>query len=96
MVEQEKIVAALKGINDPELNVDIWTLELVYGVSLEGTKVKVTMTLTSPMCPYGPAIVEDVKQKLGAVDGITAVDVDVTFSPPWQPSQELREMIGVA
>ena len=96
MVEQEKIVAALKGINDPELNVDIWTLELVYGVSLEGTKVKVTMTLTSPMCPYGPAIVEDVKQKLGAVDGITAVDVDVTFSPPWQPSQELREMLGVA
>ena len=36
------------------------------------------------------------KQKLGAVDGITAVDVDVTFSPPWQPSQELREMLGVA
>jgi len=96
MVEQEKIVEALKGINDPELNVDIWTLELVYGVSLDGTKVKVTMTLTSPMCPYGPAIVEDVKQKLGAVDGITAVDVDVTFSPPWQPSQELREMLGVA
>ena len=53
------------------------------------------MTFTSPMCPYGPALLEDVKQKLAEIKGIKNINVEVVFDPTWEPSDDLRAMLGV-
>jgi metal-sulfur cluster biosynthetic enzyme len=58
-------------------------------------KVKIDMTFTSAMCPAGPMLVEDVKRKVGALPGVTAVEVKVVFSPPWAPSEDVRAMLGL-
>ena len=85
----------LKTVNDPELGIDIVTLELIYNVNVENDKVDVKMTFTSPMCPYGPMLVEEVKTKVSELKGIKEVNVEVTFDPPWEPSKELRATLGV-
>jgi len=95
MPTKEAIIEVLKKINDPEIQIDIWTLELIYDVVVNDDKVKVKMTFTSPMCPFGPQLVEEIKVKISELDGIKGVDVDVTFDPPWKPSEELRATLGV-
>lgn len=94
---REKIIEALKMVEDPELFLDIWFLGLIYniGIEEEAGKVKIEMTFTSPMCPVGPALVEQVKEKVGAVDGVKEVEVDVVFSPPWQPSEDVKLTLGL-
>ena len=94
MITQEQLVDIFKNYVDPELMIDIWTLGLIYDAKVENEAVKVKLTFTSPMCPYGPQMVSELKQQImakGAVD----VQIEVTFEPPWQPSPELREMLGV-
>ena len=73
----------------------IWTLELVYEVKVENDKVYIKMTFTTPMCPYGPMLLDEVRAKVSEIKGIKEVDVEVTFDPPWQPSEELRATLGV-
>lgn len=90
-----QIREALKAVEDPELHIDIVTLELVYGIRIEGGKVAVTMTLTSPGCPFGPMLVEMVKAAVRKIPGVESVDVKVTFEPVWQPSEDLRAMMGL-
>lgn len=85
----------LKGVEDPELHLDIVTLGLVYGVKVEDDgHADVTMTLTSPMCPYGPIIIEQVKVALDDA-GFKEPTVDLTFNPPWEPSDEVKMMLGL-
>ena len=91
----EKVREALKECIDPEIRLDIITLGLVYGINVSGEKAKIKMTFTSPMCPYGPALVEDVKSKVEAVPGIKESEVEIVFNPPWQPSEELKAMLGI-
>jgi len=95
MATKEEVTEILKKINDPEINIDIWTLELIYDVNVENDKVKIKMTFTSPMCPYGPMLVEEIKTKVREVQGVKEVEVDVVFDPPWKPSEELRATLGV-
>jgi len=96
MVDKEKIIEVLKTVVDPELNIDIWTLELIYNIDADDSgRVDIKMTFTSPGCPFGPVIVNDVKHKLKEVEGAKEVNVDVVFEPPWKPSDELRAMLGV-
>ena len=57
--------------------------------------VDIKMTFTSPMCPYGPALLEDVKQKLAGLKDIRNINVEVVFDPQWEPSDDLRAMLGV-
>ena len=94
MITKEQVIEVMKTCNDPELNLDIWTLGLVYNIDLVNEDVKIKMTFTSPMCPYGPMMVEELKEKLTQA-GLKNTDVEIVFSPPWQPSAELREMLGV-
>jgi len=95
MADKEDVMNVLKGVNDPEIGIDIVTLELIYDVSVEGEKAKVKMTFTTPMCPYGPMLVEEIKTKVSEIDGIKEIDVEITFDPPWKPSEELRATLGV-
>ena len=58
MVEKQQVIDALKLVTDPELNIDVWTLGLIYDIILEDG-IKIVMTFTTPLCPYGPELVED-------------------------------------
>lgn len=93
MPTKERVIEILKTCQDPELKIDIYTLELVYDIQATGTSVYVKMTLTSPMCPYGPELVNMIKQKLSQIEGAKSVYVDVVFTPPWQPSEDLKAML---
>ena len=96
MVDREKLIAALKDCFDPELQIDVWTLGLIYEISASTDgKVDIKMTLTTPFCPYGPALMEEIEEKVKSVDGVISVDIELVFDPPWQPSDELRGMLGI-
>ena len=95
MISNEQIVEAIKKVVDPELGIDIYTLGLIYKITPDSEKQIITMTLTSPMCPYGPQVISDVKQKVGALPGVKEVTVDLTFEPPWQPSEDVKLMLGI-
>jgi len=96
MPEREQVIEAVKSCYDPEIGIDIWTLGLIYDLQLrDDGSVYVKMTLTTPFCPYGTELIEDLKQKIAGVEGVTSVEVDLTFDPPWQPSEELKAMFGI-
>ncbi|MBI1973120.1 metal-sulfur cluster assembly factor [Candidatus Woesearchaeota archaeon] len=95
MVTQQQVIQQLKKVQDPELGVDIWTLGLVYKITLEKAAILILMTLTSPMCPYGPMLVADVQHRIKELKGVKDVKVDVTFTPPWKPSEDVRTLLGV-
>ncbi|WP_075601872.1 DUF59 domain-containing protein [Saccharicrinis aurantiacus] len=81
---EEEIVTELKTIFDPEIPVNIYDLGLIYEVNVgEGGKTQVVMTLTSPNCPVAESMPEEVFDKVSGVEGVTHVDVNLTFDPPW-------------
>ena len=77
----------LRYVNDLDLGVNIVDLGLVYDVRLSGSRADVDMTLTSPACPYGPYLIQQVKDTLLGFGGITEVDVHTIWEPPWDPSR---------
>lgn len=96
MVTREAVVEQLKTVLDPELYIDVWTLGLIYDISIaEDGEVAIRMTFTSIACPAGPQLVEDVRTKVSALEGVTKVQVEVVFVPPWEPSDELKAMLGI-
>jgi metal-sulfur cluster biosynthetic enzyme len=97
-VTEKEIRSALKTVKDPELGLDLVVLGLIYETEIEGGSVKVTMSLTSPMCPVAGQIVEDVKTALEGVAGVDDVEVDLTFEPPWTAdriSPLIRSSLGL-
>ncbi len=81
---EEKIVDVLKTIFDPEIPVNIYDLGLIYEVNVnEEGKTIIVMTLTSPNCPVAESMPEEVFDKVSDIDGVTHVDVNLTFDPPW-------------
>jgi len=95
MATKEDIMKALETVIDPEIHIDIITLELIYNVDVKEDIANIKMTFTTPMCPYGPMLLEEVKAKVSELQGIKEVNVVVTFDPPWKPSEELRATLGV-
>jgi len=94
MITRDEAIEVLKTVVDPEIGIDIWTLELVYKVEMEKEVVKILMTFTSPFCPYGPALMEDIKRGLEE-KGVKDIEIEITFDPPWKPSDALRDMLGM-
>lgn len=95
MPNRDQVIEVLKTVNDPEIYIDIWLLGLVYGIEIDDGNIKIEMTLTSPMCPMGPEMVDEVKQKVSALEGVKSVSVTLVFSPPWEPSDEVKAMLGL-
>ncbi len=95
MATKDEVTEALKEIIDPELFIDIWTLGLIYDVDMNESTVDIKMTFTSMACPAGPQLVEEVKSKISELEGVDKVNVEVVFTPPWQPSDELKAMLGI-
>ena len=90
---KEKAIEILKKIQDPELMLDIYTLGLIYDLSINQEKIDIKMTFTSPMCPYGPQILSEVEHNFKNQGFITKIEL--TFSPPWEPTEEVKELLGL-
>ena len=86
-VTEEQVTTALREVLDPELGMSIVDLGLVYGVEVGEGRVRVTMTLTVPGCPIHDSMTEWVRNAVGKVPGVTDVQVDLTFDPPWTPDR---------
>jgi metal-sulfur cluster biosynthetic enzyme len=92
---KEDVKKYLGMVLDPELGIDIDTLGLIYDITvIDEERVHIIMTYTTPMCPAGPIIQEDIKNTLEPL-GFAYVDIEITFDPPWQPPEGLREMMGL-
>lgn len=99
MPTNDEILTALKNVLDPEIGVNIVDLGLVYGVDYdeEKSQVDVDLTLTSPGCPLGPELTRDIRLELQPLDGVRRVNVNLVWSPPWDPSKmsdEAKEELG--
>jgi len=95
---EDKIVAVLKTIYDPEIPVDIYELGLIYEVQIgKDGRVDIDMTLTSPNCPVAESLPKDVKEKVETVEGITTAEIHIVFDPPWDKdmmSEEAKLELG--
>lgn len=81
---EENIVKMLKTVFDPEIPVDIYSLGLIYNIEVaDDGAVKIDMTLTAPSCPASEFLMEDIKMKVGSIDGVASVDVQLVFEPEW-------------
>ena len=87
MVSEDDITEALTNVIDPELGLDFVELGLVYDVEIDGGDVTVTFTLTSPGCPIGPQVSEQIQEFVGEIEGVENVTPKMTFSPPWTPDK---------
>lgn len=94
----DDIVAALKTVYDPEIPADIYELGLIYRIDIEDDRmVRIDMTLTAPGCPVAGEMPGWVQNAVGAVEGVSGVDVNMVFDPPWTPdrmSEEAQVAVG--
>jgi metal-sulfur cluster biosynthetic enzyme len=94
MLTNEKVITTLKTIKDPEVNLDIWTMGLIYNIDIQENTVKILMTYTTPFCPWGPDLQEQIKSALEDA-GAKKIIIEVTFDPPYKMPDELRLMLGI-
>jgi metal-sulfur cluster biosynthetic enzyme len=98
VITQDQAKMALRRVKDPELSLNIVDLGLVYDIRVEGQKVSVDMSLTSPGCPSGPEILANVEQQLRAIPGVEEVEVHLVWSPFWTPDRiepRIRAYLGI-
>lgn len=89
---EAEIVKVLKKIYDPEIPVNIYDLGLIYEIDVDDeNNVRILMTLTSPNCPIADQLLEEVEQKVKAIDGIRSLNLKLTFDPPWDQSMLSEE-----
>jgi metal-sulfur cluster biosynthetic enzyme len=97
VASQNDLLEALRGVEDPELGMDVVDLGLVYEVEVEGSKAKVIYSLTSMGCPAGPLIAGDMERAVLEVPGVEEVDLELMFDPPWTPdkmSEDAKFILG--
>ncbi|MCU4174636.1 iron-sulfur cluster assembly protein [Carboxylicivirga sp. N1Y90] len=81
---ETQIIDAIKTVFDPEIPVNVYDLGLIYEIDVDDDgKARIVMTLTSPNCPVAESLPAEVQEKTAAIDGITHVDLNLTFDPPW-------------
>jgi metal-sulfur cluster biosynthetic enzyme len=81
------VMDALSNVIDPELGLDFVELGLIYGVEVNDGNVHVTFTLTTPCCPIGPQVTEQIEEFVGELDGVRTVESEMVFMPPWSPEK---------
>jgi metal-sulfur cluster biosynthetic enzyme len=87
MVTVDDVEAALTNVIDPELGLDFVELGLIYGIEVDESNVHVTFTLTTPACPIGPQVTEQIDEFVSELDGVNAVSSSMVFTPPWSPDK---------
>ena len=96
-VTVDEVEDALTNVIDPELGLDFVELGLIYTIEVEGSEVFVSFSLTSPGCPIGPQVAEQIEEFVGELEGVTAVHPKMTFTPAWTPemmSEEAKFALG--
>ena len=96
-LNEEAVRRALRQVKDPELDMNIVDLGLVYDVEVADGDVRIAMTLTSPGCPAGPMITNDVYKVVRALEGVQDVDVEIVWEPYWTPERidpKVRALMG--
>lgn len=83
----DEVNDALSNVIDPELGLDFVELGLVYDVEVDGPTVNITFTLTTPACPIGPQVSEQMVEFVGELDGVEEVNPKMVFTPPWSPDK---------
>lgn len=95
---EEQVLRMIKTVYDPEIPVNVYELGLIYRIDLPGDGAcNIDMTLTAPNCPAADFLVEDIKQKVGSVEGIDTVNVNIVFEPEWNKdmmSEEAKLELG--
>jgi len=96
---KDDVKGVLSDIYDPEMHIDIVTLGLIYDIKVnDDDDVNILMTLTFPGCPYGPAIIDEINEKVKAMKGVRNVEIEVTFEPAWSPEKidpEVKAALGI-
>ena len=98
MVKEKEIIEALKECYDPEIPVNVVDLGLIYETKIQGSKVHVKMTLTSPFCPMSSFVQSDIKSKLENIEGVDEAEVEIVWDPPWTPekvSEAAKAQLGI-
>ncbi len=85
-LDEKTILERLRRVVDPEIDCNIVDLGLIYGIHIEGSRVKVQMTLTTPGCPLHESIGWGVKNALLSLEGVEDAEVEIVWDPPWNPS----------
>ncbi len=83
----DDVLEALSNVIDPELGLDFVELGLIYGVEVDGGDVEVTFTLTTPACPIGPHVTEQMEEFVGELEGVESVECKMVFTPAWSPEK---------
>lgn len=94
---EEKVLQMLKTVFDPEIPVNIYDLGLIYKIEIAKGECSIEMTLTSPSCPMGDFLVEDIRQKIASIEGINKVNISLVFEPEWtkdRMSDEAKAELG--
>lgn len=95
---EEKIVAMLKTVYDPEIQVNVYDLGLIYKIDVsDNGEAVLDMTLTAPNCPAADFIMEDIRQKVESVEGVTTATINLVFEPEWDKdmmSEEAKLELG--
>ncbi|MFM8566646.1 MAG: metal-sulfur cluster assembly factor [Gemmatimonadota bacterium] len=86
-ITEDQVRLALRRVKDPELNLNILDLGLIYTIAVTGADITIEMSLTSPGCPSGPEIMTEAEQQLKALPGVGAVSMNLVWSPPWTPDR---------
>jgi metal-sulfur cluster biosynthetic enzyme len=97
MPSVDEVEEALTNVIDPELGLDFVELGLVYEIEVDGGDVNITFTLTSPGCPIGPQVSDQMKEFVSELDGVQSVTPNMTFSPAWTPdlmSEDAKFALG--
>ncbi|MDD3679268.1 MAG: iron-sulfur cluster assembly protein [Candidatus Shapirobacteria bacterium] len=95
---KNKIIDLLKKISDPEIDINIWDLGLIYDVSYQEGKANIKMTLTAPGCPFMAQLASQVEKQVGALKEVKEARVDLVFDPPWtleKMTEEGRKKLGL-
>jgi metal-sulfur cluster biosynthetic enzyme len=98
MVTVDQVKKALRKVKDPELNLDLVVLGLIYEVDVQDAVVEVTMSLTSPACPVAGEIVNQAREAVEAIPGVEQANIELTFSPLWTPERippMIRSALGL-
>jgi metal-sulfur cluster biosynthetic enzyme len=98
MVSEEEILRVLRGVNDPEVGVNIVDLGLIYSTEIHGDRVRVVMTMTTPACPMHSYLTEEVREAiLGQYEQMEDVELELVWEPRWSPemiSENGRRQLG--
>jgi len=98
MPTELEVKRALRKVKDPELNLDLVVLGLIYGIEIQDSHVHARVSLTSPFCPAASQILDEARAAIEGVEGVTSAEVELTFEPPWTPERMdpiIRSSLGL-